>query len=88
MGGKGYDYCRSEDFEGGFGGGGATFERQLNGEWKWYYGCGGGYTGGSNRIRDEKWCDGGGGSSFAADPNATFDYKFEKFGKCKIKFLS
>ena len=85
MGGKGY---YSGELEGGFGGGGASFHRQLNGEWKWYRGCGGGYTGGSSRIRDDQNCDGGGGGSFAADPNAKFDHKFEKFGKCKIEFMS
>ena len=87
MGGKGYQYP-DEELEGGFGGGGATFTRLLNRQWKVYYGCGGGYTGGSSRIRNDEYCDGGGGGSFAADPNATFDYKFEKFGKCKIKFLN
>ena len=92
LGGKGYDYrirlYNGSELEGGFGGGGASFKRQLNGEWKNYYGCGGGYTGGSSRIRDDKVCDGGGGGSFAADPNATFDHQFEKFGKCKITFLN
>ena len=88
MGGKGYDDEDGEELEGGFGGGGASFRRQLNGEWKYYFGCGGGYTGGSGRIRDDKLCDGGGGGSFAADPNASFDNQFEKFGKCKIKFLN
>ena len=85
MGGIGYSN-RSE-LEGGFGGGGATFIRRLNGCWVYYYGCGGGYTGGSGRIRNYE-CDGGGGGSFAADPNATFDHKFEKYGKCNMKFLN
>ena len=86
MGGKGYFH--GHELEGGFGGGGATFIRRLNGDWKWYYGCGGGYTGGSSRIRDDQYCDGGGGGSFAADPNATFHHQFEKFGKCEIKCIS
>ena len=87
MGGKGYFH--GHELEGGFGGGGATFIRRLNGDWKWYYGCGGGYTGGSSRIRDDQYCDGGGGGSFAADPNATFDHKYEKeYGKCRIHFLN
>ena len=89
MGGKGYNYVSNGyELEGGFGGGGASFHRQLNGEWKWYDGCGGGYTGGSNRIRDDDDSDGGGGGSFAADPNAKFDHKYEEYGKCKIKFLN
>ena len=88
MGGKGYDYRDGEELEGGFGGGGATFIRKLNGQWKLYRGCGGGYTGGSSRIWDDEECDGGGGGSFAADPNASFDHKFEEYGKCQIKFIS
>ena len=88
MGGKGYTFYWDKELEGGFGGGGATFVRKLNGEWKCYYGCGGGYTGGSSRIRDDTHCDGGGGGSFAADPNATFDHKYENYGKCKIEFLN
>ena len=89
MGGKGYDHrTNGGELEGGFGGGGAGFIRQLNEDWKWYYGCGGGYTGGSSRIWDAICCDGGGGGSFAADPNATFDHKFEIYGICKIEFLN
>ena len=87
MGGKGYDYETGHELEGGFGGGGATFRRELNGVMKTYFGCGGGYTGGSSRLRDEKFCDGGGGGCYSADPKATFDHKFEWYGKCKIKFL-
>lgn len=49
---------------------------------------GGGYTGGSCRIQDDKFCDGGGGSSYSADPDAKFDHKFELYGKCIIKFLN
>ena len=86
MGGKGYAYPHNE-LEGGFGGGGASFFRRLHGQWKFYYGCGGGYTGGSSRIQNDQFCDGGGGGSFAADPNAAFDYHDEEFGKCKNKFL-
>ena len=88
MGGKGYSYLHGSELEGGFGGGGATLDRQLNGDWKYYFGCGGGYTGGSSRILNDEKCDGGGGRSFAADPNATFDHYYEDFGKCKIKFLN
>ena len=88
MGGKGYSYQFNAELEGGFGGGGATFHGQLNGAWKFYLGCGGGYTGGSSRIRDDEWCDGGGGGSFAADPNATIDNEFEVYGQCRIKFLN
>ena len=88
MGGKGYDYMDGYELEGGFGGGGALFVRELNGEWKWYFGCGGGYTGGSSRIKDDEICDGGGGGSFAADPNASFDHKYEEYGKCKIELIS
>ena len=88
MGGKGYDYQDNKELEGGFGGGGASFIRKLNGEWRYYDGCGGGYTGGSSQIIDDIFCDGGGGGSFAADPDATFDHQFENFGKCNIKFLN
>ena len=88
MGGKGYYYMHDGyELEGGFGGGGATFNRKLNTRWKYYDGCGGGYTGGSSKIWNDEDCVGGGGGSFAADPNATFDRKFEKHGKCKIRFL-
>ena len=88
IGGKGYDFEDACSLEGGFGGGGASFTRQLNGQWKWYYGCGGGYTGGSSRISNNQISDGGGGGSYAVDPNATFDHHPESFGKCKIKFLN
>ena len=88
MGGKGYSYDGNHELEGGFGGGGATFHRQLNGQIKHHHGCGGGYTGGSSRIRNDQSCDGGGGGSFSTDQDATIDHKFEQFGKCKIKFMS
>ena len=89
MGGKGYHYVSNGyELEGGFGGGGASFNRRVNGKFRWYNGCGGGYTGGSGRIRNDGYCEGGGGGSFAADPNAKFDHKFEEYGKCKIKFIS
>ena len=45
IGGKGYDYSTGVELEGGFGGGGASFQRKLNGQWATYHGCGGGYTG-------------------------------------------
>ena len=88
MGGKGYHFDEEGSLEGGFGGGGGSLFRRLNGKSKHYYGCGGGYTGGSSLIRSDKICDGGGGGSFAADPDATFDYQYEDYGKCKIKFLN
>ena len=88
MGGRGYDFEDARFLEAGFGGGGATLRRELNGRIKRYFGCGGGYTGGSSRLRGDDYCDGGGGGSFALDPNATFDHKFEAFGKCKIEFLN
>ena len=90
MGGKGCGYRNGlvDVLEGGFGGGGASTFRPLNGRLKSYFGCGGGYTGGSSRIRNDQECDGGGGGSFAADPNAKFDHKNEDFGKCIIKFLN
>jgi len=88
MGGRGYTYHTNCELEGGFGGGGASFIRKLNGQWKTYNGCGGGFTGGSSRIQDDRFCDGGGGGSFAADTNAKFDHKFELYGKCKITFLN
>ena len=89
LGGKGYSYCNDGyEAEGGFGGGGASFGRYRDGRWIFYCGCGGGYTGGSSRIRTDQYCEGGGGGSFAADPNATFDHKYEEFGKCNIQFLN
>ena len=88
IGGKGYDFEEICPLEGGFGGGGASIYRMLNGRWKNYYGSGGGYTGGSSRIRDGEVCVGGGGGSFSANSNATFDHQYEKFGKCIIKFLN
>ena len=87
MGGKGHTFDGNHELEGGFGGGGGTVIRNVLGSLKAYYGCGGGYTGGSSRMRDSIHCYGGGGGSFAADPDAKFDHKFENFGKCTIKFL-
>ena len=92
MGGKGFyyhgRYDQAFELEGGFGGGGANIHRYLNRIQKVYFGGGGGYTGGSSRIIDPSICHGGGGGSFSADQDATFDYKYEKFGKCKIEFIS
>ena len=93
MGGKGHSYDGDHELEGGFGGGGGTIIRSGNGSLRTYFGCGGGYTGGSSRIRDVSYnhdvtyCYGGGGGSFTVDPNAIFDHKFKNFGKCTIKFL-
>ena len=75
--------------EGGFGGGGGYYGRLVNGEWKHYYGAGGGFTGGSTQVgRDEignDVCWGGGGGSFSADPKAEFDHHYVEYGYCKIK---
>ena len=89
MGGKGYsNNDDGVELEGGFGGGGASYHRKVDGGWKVHYGCGGGYTGGSSRIRDGQFREGGGGGSFAADSSAIFDHKYEDYGKCTIKFLN
>ena len=84
-GGKAKD-CYGRLREGGFGGGGAYYYR--NG--KDYHGAGGGFTGGSTKIRDgsSKYCDGGGGGSFSIDQNAKFDHFYVEYGKCKIEFLN
>ena len=67
--------------EGGFGGGGASFKKK--GFNKFYYGAGGGLTGGSTKV-DRMWCWGGGGGSYSADLNAKFDHKYVEYGYCKI----
>ena len=74
--------------EGGFGGRGGTYYRRVNGESKWYFGAGGGFTGGSTKLDEDQWgCLGGGGESFSADLNAEFDHKYVKYGYCKIEKL-
>ena len=74
--------------EGGFGGGGGYYEREVNGEWKLYFGAGGGFTGGSTKVHENGVsCWGGGGGSFSADPNAEFDHKYVEYGYCVIKKL-
>ena len=80
--------------EGGFGGGGGSYGRIVNGELKVYYGAGGGFTGGSTKVHNGKLTDtngneiecvfGGGGGSYSADPNAKFDNQYVEFGYCKI----
>ena len=85
---------------GGFGGGGALYWRKVNGKEKCYCGGAGGYTGGNSKIvkktlglrfipeRDSQlveFCYGGGGGSFSADPNATFDHQYVQYGYCKIQ---
>ena len=69
--------------EGGFGGGGACYYKNAC----WYFGAGGGFTGGSTRVRDVFNCDGGGGGSFSIDEDAAFDHFFVEYGKCKIEFI-
>ena len=59
--------------------------RKVNGGWKTYMGAGGGYSGGNTKIDNDRWCYGGGGGSFSADPKAKFDHKHVEFGYCKIK---
>ena len=72
-------------YEGGFGGGGAFYTREIDGKSeKHYYGAGGGFTGGSTRV-DGNSCHGGGGGSFSADPKAWFGCDYVEFGYCKIK---
>ena len=71
---------------GGFGGGGALC--QIPGQML-RHGAGGGYTGGSNRKRDnEKQVDGGGGGSYSKYQTAIFEHHKETFGKCVITFVS
>ena len=85
-GGKGVAYGRAT--EGGFGGGGGSYYRVVNGRSKWYFGAGGGFTGGSTKVDEKQWgCMGGGGGSFSADPNAEFEQKYVKYGYCKIEKL-
>ena len=82
-GGKGVDYRRVVK-EGGFGGGGGSYEKFVNGKGKYYHGAGGGFTGGSTKVKGN-FCLGGGGGSFSADPNAKFDHHYVDYGYCKIK---
>ena len=84
-GGYGVDW-NGEVFEGGFGGGGGFYGREVNGERKYYWGAGGGFTGGSTVVKGHysDFCYGGGGVSFSADPNAKFDHGYVEYGSCKI----
>ena len=66
-------------YEGGFGGGGGFYSREVNSCWKSYYGAGGGFTGGSTKV-DRDSCYGGCGGSYSADPNAKFDHDYVEFG--------
>ena len=70
--------------QGGFGGGGGYYVREVNGEGKYYYGAGGGFTWGSTKVDGDEDCWGGGGGSFSADVNAKFDHKYVEYGYCKI----
>ena len=84
-GGKG-KWSSGSLVEGGFGGGGALYYRNE----KFYWGAGGGYTGGSIEIHDgsSQYCKAGGGGSFSIDKNAKFDHVHAYYGKCKIEFLN
>ena len=88
-GGKGVDSLGWFVYEGGFGGGGGCYYREVNGKEKDYYGAGGGFTGTSTKVAKsiygEDICWGGGGGSFSADPNAKFDHEYVAFGNCKIQ---
>ena len=89
-GGKGVDRWGNVE-EGGFGGGGGHYFRKVNGKFKFYFGAGGGFTGGSTKVGNsvedyyKATCFGGGGGSFSADPNAKFDNEYVDYGYCKIK---
>ena len=91
-GGKGVDGT-GDAVEGGFGGGGGRYFREVNGISKWYYGAGGGFTGGSTKVEYidfediDDMCSGGGGGSFSADQEAEFDHHYVEYGYCKIKKL-
>ena len=81
-GGKGR--TRGGDFtEGGFGGGGAWYNRNRH----IYLGAGGGYTGGGTKIYNDEYCDGGGGGSFSIDDGARFDHAHRNYGKCTVTYL-
>ena len=82
IGGKGIDPC-GDLVEGGFGGGGAMYTKNR----QFYWGAGGGYTGGGTKIYDHSICDGGGGGSFSIDKEAQFDHAQEGNGKCTITYL-
>ena len=82
-GGKGVDSI-GDVTEGGFGGGGGCYFRRVNGKDKYYYGAGGGFTGGSTKVH-WRYCFGGGGGSFSAEPNVKFDHKYVDYGYCKIR---
>ena len=90
-GGKGVLEGYVHVFEGGFGGGGGSYWRKVNGKCKFYYGAGGGFTGGSTKVGKDyygrDYCLGGGGGSFSADPNAKFDHRYVEYGYCKIEKL-
>ena len=87
-GGKGVDW-RGDVREGGFGGGRGCYYREVNGKEKYYYGAGGGFTGGTTKVGKDSdgdyVCWGGGGGSFSADPKAKFDHEYVGYGYCKIE---
>ena len=67
-------------------GGGGVYIKKVNGVEKYYYGAGGGFTGGSTKVDEYGMnCWGGGGGSFSADLDAKFDHIYVEFGYCKIK---
>ena len=90
MGGKGVLY--KDVTEGGFGGGGGHFRKEVS----WgggpyganeYHGAGGGFTGGGTKVGNGSNCWGGGGGSFSADRNAKFDHHYVEYGYCKISSM-
>ena len=86
-GGKGVD-LNGRAVEGRFGGGGGFYYREVNGKQKFYFGAGGGFTGGSTKVEKLDGLDGcwgGGGGSFSADPSAKFDHHYVEYGYCQIK---
>ena len=88
-GGKGVDEFTGRVTEGGFGGGGGFYEKEIDGIRKTYYGAGGGFTGGITKFyeTDPDKCWGGGGGSFSADPSAKFDHYYAQYGYCEIQRL-
>ena len=77
-GGQGVDWD-GDVWEGGFGGGGGSYQRKVNGRWKIYCGAGGGFTGGSTKV-DDDICWGGGGGSFSTNSKTKFDHIYVEHG--------
>ena len=79
-------YSSESVTEGGFGGGGGSYSRKVDGKLKCYQGAGGGFTGGSTGFRrKDPFCLGLRGQSFSADSGAKFDYPYVRYGYCKIQ---